>query len=113
MPIASCYISKHLYNKAKEITDLVKLWSDNSISCSEEMTINLISIDQQFGKPYSVIAHLVLPSLWSTQDISLIQLGLSKALASYFETSEECILVTTSIIESGFVVESGEIVNWQ
>ena len=112
MPIATCYLSRHLATKAQHSSDLVKHWSEHSISCAEEMTINLVSIEQQFGKQYTIMAQLLLPSIWSTQDISLLQLGLSKALASYFETREECILVTTNIIESGLVVESGEVVNW-
>lgn len=91
---------------------VVHLWSAASSKDADEMTVNLIEISQQFGKQYKIMADLLLPSAWSAADISWLQLGLAKALSTYFCISIDEIIVLTHIVESGRVVESGQEVRW-
>ena len=76
------------------------------------MTVNIVLSTEQFGNPYDIMANLYLPSLWSKQDVALLQTGLAKALASYFEAPLNSVFVMTSILDSGQVVENGEQVVW-
>lgn len=55
---------------------------------------------------------LLLPSIWSKPDITSLQVGLAKALALHYDASLEDIFISTSIVNSGMVVESGKEVKW-
>ena len=112
VPIANCMVVKDCKRSAGATTELIELWSVASGKAADEMTVNLVGISQQFGKQYKIMANLLLPSVWSAADISLLQLGLAKALASYFSIAIDEIIVVTHIIESGRVVESGQEVTW-
>jgi hypothetical protein len=109
MPVANCIVSP---DKRSGAGDLIKLWSRESGISSENMTINIIVADRQFGRSYSVMADLLLPSMWSGQSISALQTGLTRALAHYFLLDLQEVLVATRIIPSGRVVENGEEVTW-
>jgi hypothetical protein len=112
MPIANCHISIDFETKPDNTSRLIELWADNSIQSSDEMTVNLISVNQQHGKQYQILAQLLLPSIWSKPDVSLLQTGLAKALSIYFQIPINEVFVATSIVESGFVVDSGKEVRW-
>lgn len=109
MPIANCTIIKEL---SLPNSDLIKLWSRESGQSHEHMTVNLIKSEKQFGNAYKVMAALYLPSLWSNEGADSLQLGLAKALQRYFNIEMKDIHIITLTIESGKVVEDGEIVNW-
>ena len=76
------------------------------------MTVNIINSSQQTGKEYAVMANLQLPSMWSSSDISSLQIGLANALAKSFGVSINQIHIVTSIVGSGMVVEDGEELTW-
>ena len=64
------------------------------------------------GKEYAVIATLLLPSIWLRNEISALQKGLARALSVYYSLPNEQVFITTSIVDSGFVVENGNEVTW-
>jgi len=79
---------------------------------SEHMTINVMTSTEQWGHQYAITATLLLPSLWSSPDIISLQLGLANALSLHFDVPLEGVFVSTSIVKSGMVVDSGKIVKW-
>lgn len=109
MPIANCIIASDV---KQGLSNLVELWANESGKSSEHMTINIISSTRQFGNEYSVMANLLLPSAWSSSDVSLLQVGLAKALATHFCISISKVQIVTSIIGSGLVVENGKEIQW-
>jgi hypothetical protein len=109
MPIANCIVRSDCPQGS---SNLVELWADESGQPSEHMTINIIFSDEQIGNKYGVMATLLLPSIWPGNDISLLQIGLAKALAKHFNLSLSEVHVATSIVTSGMVVEEGEEIQW-
>lgn len=112
MPIAHCLVSKNVFSTAADSAPLIALWAELAGVSSDEMTINLIQIDEQVGKPYDVMVTLYLPSLWPAPEIEKIQVGLAKALSQYFSLEPSRIHIITQILESGTVVENGEVIQW-
>lgn len=109
MPIANCIITSDCIEGSE---DLVELWSVESGISSEHMTINVIASSKQIGCKYKVMVNLVLPSMWSTRDISALQIGLANALARHYVVHLGDIHVVTAIVNSGLVVESGKELTW-
>ncbi|WP_143872801.1 hypothetical protein [Catenovulum sediminis] len=114
MPIAHCLIAPALQKKVDNTTDLINLWVLHSgiPQAESEMTVNITHSNIQIGKGYAVMASLLLPSLWSKENISALQLGLASALSDYYSLPSKQVFVTTSIIESGLVVENNQEVKW-
>lgn len=112
MPIANCIVTKTCCNQSGTSENLVTLWSEESGKSDEHMTVNIIECLEQSGSKYEVMATLLLPSLWSGQDIDVLQIGLAKALAKHFDISLGAVHVTTHMVQSGLVVEHGELVTW-
>jgi len=114
MPIANCVISPDYRNKPDRSKNLVLLWVQHSriSNAASEMTVNIICSSEQLGKKYMITANLMLPSVWSKVDVSSLQLGLAKALSEYYSLSLDQILVATSIINAGNVVEKGKEITW-
>ena len=114
MPIANCIIVSEVEENIilNNQTDIISDWSQQSGVAREHMTINFIRSLAQFGKQYQVMATLQLPSVWSQEKVSILQLGLATALSKYFQISSEQVHVVTTIIESGLVVENGEEISW-
>jgi hypothetical protein len=54
----------------------------------------------------------MLPSHWSKENISKLQLGLAKALSKCLRVSIKQVHIVTNIIDSGLVVENGEETTW-
>lgn len=109
MPIANCIVSEECEADKGE---LAELWSRESGISSDEMTVNILIGDQQFGKSYKVMATLYLPTAWSMTTVSKLQIGLANALSKYFCQPIEKIHIITSIVESGLVVETGKEQTW-
>ncbi|HEY5703207.1 MAG TPA: hypothetical protein VIV20_07030 [Gammaproteobacteria bacterium] len=76
------------------------------------MTVNIITSNQQLGNQYSVMANLLLPSIWTASDISAIQTGLARALAKSFNVALTQVHIVTNIVSSGLVVEEGQEMKW-
>jgi len=112
MPIANCLVTQSCFKNIDASVDPILLWSKESTKSAEQMTINLTTIEKQLGSPYAAMVTLQLPSLWTRTDISLLQVGLVKALAKYFDISPEEIHIVTQIIHSGHVVEKSNEIVW-
>lgn len=109
MPIADCVIT----SECKEGSgSLIELWAEESGKSDKYMTINIITSSVQLGKRYKIMANLSLPSMWAASDISLLQIGLARALSRYFSVSIQEVHVITNIVTSGLVVESGQELKW-
>jgi len=76
------------------------------------MTINVITSNEQLGKKYTILTTLLLPSIWSYSDISSLQIGLTKALTLHFNVSLKDVFISTNMVNSGMVVESGKEAKW-
>lgn len=109
MPIAHCIITSDCHAGSD---DLVESWARESGQPSEHMTINVISSTRQYGNRYAVMATLWLPSIWSSSDISSLQLGLARALTNHFSLDSGEVHVITRIVNSGMVIEQGEEAQW-
>jgi hypothetical protein len=114
MPIANCIINPELsaHTDLSDQTDIISIWSKQSGVAIEHMTINFVSSIAQLGKQYQVMATLQLPSIWSQEKISILQLGLATTLSKCFSIPSEQVHVVTSVIDSGLVVENGEQITW-
>jgi hypothetical protein len=113
MPIANCLVKKGCYQKVSSSDSLIDLWAAESGLSSQQMTVNITQSSEQRGNAYNIMAVLYLPSLWSKQDINLLQTGLAYALTRYFNVDINTVHVITHILQSGMVVEHGEIVEWK
>ena len=109
MPIVNCVITQEC---SQGSGNLIELWADESGISSEHMTINIVIGSEQLENKYKIMANLALPSMWSTSDISSLQVGLAKALSQHFALAISEVHVITNIVTSGMVVESGQEVKW-
>lgn len=112
MPIANCFVNENYKEHVEDDSDLIALWANVSHKSPEHMTVNIIYTNEQHGNTYAVMAHLLLPTVWSVEDISLLQTGLAKALACFFQAPINEIHIITTHVESGRVVEQGKEVIW-
>ena len=113
MPIANCILTPECINSSDQQGNLIDKWAKAADQSSEHMTINLLTLKEQLGNAYQIMASLQLPALWSPKDISSLQTGLAKALSEHFSVPLSTVHVVTNIIESGRVVEDGKEVKWQ
>lgn len=109
MPIANCIVTSECKEGAG---DLIELWAQESGQSPDYMTVNIVTSNQQLGNTYSVMATLQLPSMWSDSNVSLLQIGLAKAVSAYFNLPPNEVFVVTQIVESGRVVEAGQEERW-
>ena len=114
MPIANCIISSEYLDLDDNSKDLIRLWVEYSgiQQAGPEMTVNMISSNSQKGKEYAVMATVLLPSIWSKNEISALQKGLARALSAYYSLPNEQVFITTSIVDTGLVVENGSEITW-
>ena len=112
MPIANCIVTPKCQKRSSSTSNLIELWSNESKISSEHMTINVITSNEQLGNEYTIMATLLLPSIWSNSDISSLQIGLAKALTLHFNVSLKEVFISTNMVNSGMVVESGKEVKW-
>lgn len=109
MPVANCIFS---LDCPPATEDLVELWASESGVSSQNMSINIMTSKQQLGNQYTVMVNLLLPSIWSESEISMLQTGLARALAKCYGLALSQVHVITSIISSGRVVENGCEIKW-
>ncbi|MBM7035017.1 hypothetical protein [Vibrio ulleungensis] len=112
MPIAHCVLSPYVANPSNDSTLLIEKWGRHSGLDSSEMTITIVQAIDQAGKSYDATCTLTLPNLWSPKSVSLLQLGLASALSEHFGIEPDKVIVMTSLIESGRVVDGGNEINW-
>lgn len=111
MPNANCFLKDKTVDR-DELEKMVLEWAEVIGVDIKDICINIVTDFIQLGKKYSAMVCLYLPSLWSNNDKERIQMELLNILAKYLRTTEDNIFIVTSIVESGNVVENGEIVKW-
>ena len=109
MPIANCIINPQL---TPGHSDPIHSWAQQADVWADLLTINFIQSDNQLGVRYDAMATIQLPTAWSRQQASAIQLALASALEEYFSVSPAQIHVVTQWVESGLAVENGELQHW-
>jgi hypothetical protein len=109
MPIATCYVTA--IPDDLDPDEIVAEWSTRSGIEPAEMTVNLVAT-RRGGKRYAAMAWLYLPSLWPDEAVVALSTGLAAALADALGVAPSSVQVVTSIVESGMVVEAGEIARW-
>lgn len=109
MPIANCVITPDCMEGSE---NLLELWAVEADISSEHMTVNIMTSSKQLGNKYKVMVNLALPSIWSGQNITQLQVGLARALSQYYALELSEVHVVTSIVDSGLVVESGKSLTW-
>lgn len=110
MPIANCFLKNHVENNTPN-----KIASDwgNTIGVDEkDICINFVQNVIQAGHEYEALVNLYLPSLWTKNSIKKIQTELLNMLVKHLNITQDQIFIMTSIIQSGHVVERGEVVEW-
>ena len=113
MPIANCFLHDDVPTELElEVDALTALWSQESDISSEQMTINVITGTRQTGTRYRVMAFLYLPSLWRSEQVGRLQVGLARALSRGFAVAPDEVQVITSIVDSGHVVAGGKTQSW-
>lgn len=110
MPIAHCYFSAPV-DKAR-LSRLVTDWSEQIQVDQKDITVNVFTGFLQYGQPYGVMVNLYLPTFWNGHDVQRIQLALLKVLAQHTGLDEKDIFIMTLQIQSGHVVENGQIAQW-
>ena len=111
MPIANCFIKDKQVSQ-QDLQALAKKWAEQINVDEKDVCLTFIPNCIQGGQQYKVLINLYLPSLWSEENINNIQKCLLSILSNHFQTDHSNIFIMTSIIESGHVVENGEIVEW-
>ncbi len=111
MPIANCYIHNEISRNA-DFQQMVSEWAENLQISETDITLNVITDFKQFGKDYTVMVNLFLPSLWSEADIEKIQQSLSGLIQKHLKIDSDQIFLMTTIIESGHVFTEGKVERW-
>ncbi|OEY65927.1 hypothetical protein [Marinobacter sp. X15-166B] len=112
MPIAVCSVSRACFDRRARHHDPVQLWSQLSGQSANQMTINVACTEECYGRSYDVLSRLLLPDVWSAEDVATLQVSLATALATYFQVPIDGVVVVTSLVRTGHVVENGELQRW-
>jgi hypothetical protein len=111
MPIATCFLKNKSINP-EELQQLVNEWAALIQVDQKDICVNAVTGFQQAGQNYELMINLYLPSLWSEKDVGKIQTSLLELFCQYLNLNVSEVFIMTSIIQSGHVVENGEIVRW-
>lgn len=112
MPIANCIFAPDIDCIESDVVKVIDSWAKHANVDSSEMTMICTQSDKLIGKQYAVICYLSLPSIWAQSSVNKLQTGLAKAIGESFSLDIAEVIVLTTVIESGFVVENGCEVNW-
>ena len=112
MPVAHCVITPDCAERLDGARDLAAMWGAEAGKPDDELTVNLVVGVLQSGRDYPIVASLYLPSLWADDDVSALQTGLARALSRAFDVTADSVLVMTTILEPGHVVDAGREVRW-
>lgn len=111
MPIATCFLKN---KKADDNTlgVIANEWSTVINVDVKDISITFVQDYYQAEQNYSALVYLYLPSLWSEKSIKNIQTEPLNLLIQHLNISHDRILIITSIIQSGHVIENGDVVIW-
>lgn len=110
MPIATVFSKIQISRQT--LHTIVSQWAENSSLDTDDVTLNVIPEFMQEGMNYSLLVNLYLRSLWPEEDIVKIQMALMQALQQNLKAPSDEIFMITSLIQSGHIVENGDIVRW-
>jgi len=111
MPIVNCFIKEKALSPEK-LKHIVNDWAELIGVNTEDICINVLTNFVQHGQQYEALAYLYLPSLWKEQAVEHIQKSLVEVLRRALNTTADQVMLLTSIIPSGHVVEKGKLVKW-
>lgn len=111
MPIANCFIKDTPVSPDMAQT-IASEWSEKIQVGLKDVCLTFIPHCIQGGQLYKILVNLYLPSLWSPTEIERIQKGLLSVLCNHFHCKAPEIFIMASIIQSGHVLENGQIVEW-
>lgn len=111
MPIANCYINQ-ITASTQQLETLTKEWADSIDVALKDICLSFIEVSNQTGQKYKVMVNLFLPTIWDKLSIERIQINLDRALKKHLNLRNEDVFIITSIVQSGNVVENGQIANW-
>jgi hypothetical protein len=111
MPIANCLV-RHRKITPEEIQKLAEEWALEIGVDAKDVCLTFIPNVIQGGQQYEALVNLYLPSLWSDADIRHIQTSLSTLLTKFLNTERSAVFIITSIVQSGHVIENGDVVDW-
>ena len=111
MPIANCFIKDKKVSQ-QELQQLAEKWASDAEVDVKDICLTFIPNCIQAGQQYIALANLYLPSLWNDEQIHHIQKSLLRIICEFLRVESSEVFIMTSMIQSGHVVESGEIVKW-
>ena len=111
MPIANCYIRNKQLSQS-DLEELAGKWAEKLRIGVKDVCLTILADFTQAGQQYEVMINLFLPSLWPEEDVKIIQKTLLELLKNYLKIDSSEIFLITSIIQSGHVLENGEIAKW-
>jgi translation elongation factor EF-1alpha len=111
MPIANCYINQ-ISVSTQQLETLTKEWANSIDVDLKDICLSFINVSNQTGQNYNVMVNLFLPTIWDKSSIERIQINLDKALKKNLNLKNKDVFIITSIVQSGNVVENGQVVNW-
>lgn len=111
MPIVNCF-TKNENIDDQLMDDLLNKWSEKIEVDRKDISINFINNFSQKGENYEFMVFMYLPTLWSQESIKRIQLSFLESIMVIFDVKAEDVFIITTKIDSGHVVENGEVLNW-
>ncbi|CUH76277.1 hypothetical protein TRM7557_00804 [Tritonibacter multivorans] len=118
MPIAQIFVTEPVLAAvpAAERGDLVRSWADlageSGAGARAHMTVNLVPVAQQLGRPIPVLAQLSLPDLWRPDQVEALALGLARACAQLFRLEAGQVQVLCHGLPAGHVATDQAIERW-
>ncbi|MGB0892334.1 MAG: hypothetical protein ACPGUU_08270 [Flavobacteriaceae bacterium] len=110
MLIVNCFIKKKQTSYTK-LQKVIKHWSNDIQVDDKEICLSVQQNKMQVGKQYEIMVNLFLPSSWK-KDIKNTQRSLINHFVECLNVDNSEIFLFTSIINSGNIIESGEIKEW-
>lgn len=110
MPIANCFIKDMV--TTEEANSLASKWAKAIHVDVKDICITFIPDCIQGGQQYKILINLYLPSLWSEKNLKNIQITLFNILLNHFQYEKHEIFVMATIVQSGHVLEGGELIEW-
>ena|SRR5690554_971742 len=111
MPIANCFIKDKKVTQ-QEFQQLAEKWASEVKVDVKDICLTFIPNGIQAGQQYNALVNLYLPSLWNDDQIKHIQKSLLRILCEFLKVESSEVFIMTFIIQSGHVVENGEIMEW-
>jgi hypothetical protein len=111
MPIATCFLKEGAITE-EIIQQIAQGWATDIGVATHDVCLTVVSNYVQAGRTYAAMVHLLLPTLWQPHEVRKIQKSLAKHIASHLQVKFADIFIISSMVESGNVLENGNVVEW-